>query len=93
VVLGIETVFEPVVRSAAEIRGSLHLTEPLPPKKGQFNSPKDKEGAFLIDRSPDKFRVVLEYLRTGVLDIPKGITMCVFRSSCRSHCLSNQLLM
>lgn len=44
---------------------------------GKFSSPKDKEGALLIDRSPEKFRVILEYLRTGVLDIPKGITMCV----------------
>lgn len=41
---------------------------------GKFGSPKDSTGAILLDRSPEKFRVILEYLRTGVLERPEGIT-------------------
>lgn len=46
-------------------------------EKGAFGGAKDKDGAYLIDRSPDVFRVILEGLRTGLVYIPKDITMFV----------------
>ena len=34
---------------------------------------RDETGAFLIDRSPKYFEPILDYLRTGVLLLDKGI--------------------
>ena len=44
------------------------------PDKGSITVLRDSKGALFIDRSPQVFTVVLEYLRTGALHIPPGIT-------------------
>ncbi|KAH7676057.1 potassium channel tetramerization domain containing 5-like protein, partial [Aphelenchoides avenae] len=35
---------------------------------------KDKKGAYVIDREPENFAVILHYLRTGFLKVPDGVT-------------------
>lgn len=44
------------------------------PDNGGFQpSSKDVNGAYLIDRSPNYFRAILNYLRTGEVIIDSGI--------------------
>jgi hypothetical protein len=42
-------------------------------KSGAIGIVRDSDGAVFVDRSPDAFAVVLEYLRTGSLFIPSGV--------------------
>jgi len=41
---------------------------------GRFGIQKDEKGRVFIDRSGTIFEPILEYLRTGILELPKGIT-------------------
>lgn len=41
--------------------------------KDDWDSTKDAQGNILIDRSPEYFGVILNYLRTGVLVVDEGM--------------------
>jgi len=41
---------------------------------GVITSTLDEDGAFLIDRNGELFKPILDYLRTGELEIPTGIS-------------------
>jgi len=43
--------------------------------KAHHAFPQDDKGRFFLDRSPQTFSVVLEYLRNGVIIIPDGMKM------------------
>ena len=49
---------------------------------------KDKDGYIFIDRSPEKFRVVLEYLRTGLIEIPESLSKEAMVVEGEFYCLS-----
>ena len=42
--------------------------------EGKMKAARDPEGYIFIDRNGDVFKVILEYLRYGVIEIPPGIT-------------------
>ncbi|PRP77791.1 hypothetical protein PROFUN_07733 [Planoprotostelium fungivorum] len=49
---------------------------------GRYNGTKDRKGAFFIDRDGQYFGPILEYLRTGQLNIPHHLsTLCVAREA------------
>mmetsp|Transcript_13797 Transcript_13797/g.15230 ORF Transcript_13797/g.15230 Transcript_13797/m.15230 type:complete len:416 (-) Transcript_13797:39-1286(-) len=49
---------------------------------GQYSATRDEFGAYFIDRDGQYFRPILEYLRTGELHIPLGISAdCVQREA------------
>eukprot|EP01117_Protostelium_nocturnum_P000425 TRINITY_DN10491_c0_g1_i1.p1 TRINITY_DN10491_c0_g1~~TRINITY_DN10491_c0_g1_i1.p1 ORF type:complete len:284 (-),score=105.34 TRINITY_DN10491_c0_g1_i1:19-870(-) len=49
---------------------------------GNFKQNRDKRGALFIDRDGQYFAPILEYLRTGYVNIPKGIPIeCVAREA------------
>jgi uncharacterized protein YjbI with pentapeptide repeats len=42
---------------------------------GQWNSARDEKGAYLIDRSPEYFEPILNYLRTGTIVLDDGVNV------------------
>lgn len=51
-------------------------------KTGQWNNTQDESGAFLIDRSPVYFEIILDYLRHGILILgpninPEGMMLLI----------------
>lgn len=47
-----------------------HFLAALVNNHAEMNSFKDETGAFMIDRSPATFKYVIDFLRTGRLDLP-----------------------
>ncbi|KAI1697601.1 BTB/POZ domain-containing protein [Ditylenchus destructor] len=48
---------------------------------GDLQSEKDETGAFLIDRDPEHFRVILNYLRSPVLECNKNVLKELLREA------------
>jgi len=51
-------------------------------KQGKICSQRDERGYYFIDRSGDVFKVVLEYLRTGHLHLPQGMSQKQIEIEC-----------
>jgi hypothetical protein len=54
------------------VGGQMFTTTPLTIRNSSFLKAlvDDRQEEYFIDRSPEYFRIILNYLRTGILDVP-----------------------
>jgi len=58
---------------------------------GNFATTKDENGAYFIDRKGEYFNPLLEYMRTGELEIPPGMSREAVLREARFYSLTNLL--
>src|SRR3989344_6896524 len=67
------TIFTTTISSISSIQGSYIDNLVKYDSNGEMNVTKDENGNIFIDRSPELFKIILEYLRTNKLYIPDNV--------------------
>ena len=67
------TIFTTTVSTISSIQGSYIDNLVKYDSNGEMNVTKDENGNIFIDRSPELFKIILEYLRTNKLYIPDNV--------------------
>eukprot|EP01095_Lingulamoeba_sp_RSL-Kostka_P005457 TRINITY_DN167_c3_g2_i1.p1 TRINITY_DN167_c3_g2~~TRINITY_DN167_c3_g2_i1.p1 ORF type:complete len:430 (-),score=94.16 TRINITY_DN167_c3_g2_i1:55-1344(-) len=55
----------------------------------KMNVIRDDEGYIFIDRSYELFSIILEYLRTSILDIPDNVSLTSFKQELEFYCINS----